>query len=364
MTGNKTPLVSILSSSFNHEKYVKFFIESVLAQTYTNWELIIVDDYSKDNTVAEIKKFTDPRIKLIQQPFNTGINYAGMTSFNASRGKYVVQCASDDMLTPNFVQTVVDYMEQHPNVGVFYPGLQCIDTENNIIPDKEIASYQGSKYELLNRLFYNENCLTSPGQVTRREAVAVIQPLDIAISQHQDYKVHIELLLNTDCFVSTDKLVLYRVPSAKSGISYRTEASQRRCALEEDLVMNAFLRIDNFDTLYAIFGKDLDQFGSDLSKNFQRVKPFVLGKLALKSGNEAKKIWGYKQIVRFINTIDNYKLVHDLYGFDFRAFLDLANEFDVNPFFIKYQKYKKLFNTTIAATVILLIAFVLYMVLK
>ena len=359
MTGNKTPLVSILSSSFNHEKYVKFFIESVLAQTYQNWELVIVNDFSSDNTVAEIKKFKDKRIKLIQNPFNMGINCSGMASFNASKGKYIVQCASDDMLTPNFVETVVDYMDQHPNVGVFYPGLQCIDTENNVIPDTEIASCQGTRYELLNRLFYNENCLTSPGQVMRREFFAQIQPLDIAISQHQDYKVHIELLLNTDCFVSNDKLVLYRVPSVKSGISYRTEASARRCALEEGLVMDAFLKIDKFDTLYAIFGKDLEQFGPNLRTNFKKVLPFVLGKLALKSDNEFKKIWGYKQIAGFVNTIDNYKLVHDLYGFDFRAFLNLVNEFDVNPFSIKYRKYKKLFNRTLIATFVLFVALVL-----
>ncbi len=68
------PKISILTPSFNHEKFVGFFIESVLKQTLEDFELIIVDDCSSDNNVNEILKFKDPRIKLIQHPYNQGIN--------------------------------------------------------------------------------------------------------------------------------------------------------------------------------------------------------------------------------------------------------------------------------------------------
>ena len=69
---SENPLISVLCASFNHEKYVGYFIQSLINQTYSNWELIIVDDCSTDNNVAEIKKFTDPRIHLFQQDFNQG----------------------------------------------------------------------------------------------------------------------------------------------------------------------------------------------------------------------------------------------------------------------------------------------------
>ena len=354
MNTDNQPLVSILSSSFNHEKYVKFFIESVLAQTNPNWELIIVDDCSTDNNISEIKKFTDSRIKLFQQKFNMGINCASMRAFKESKGKYIIQCASDDMLMPAFVQTVINFMNLHPEIDVFYPRLQCIDSENNLIPGKEIFSYSGTKYEILNRLFYKENCLTSPGLVMRRSAFAAIQPLDIAISQHQDYKIHIQLLLNSNCFVSQEKLVLYRLPSAVSGISYSTPISQRRCDLEENMVMDSFLKINSFETLLKIFGNDIEQFGADMRKYFPRILPFVLGKLAMKSDNEFKKMWGYYQIVRFINTPDNYDLLHKLYGFCYRDFLNLANDFKINSFVLKYRKYKRLFNWMLALLLVLL----------
>ena len=87
------PLVSILCPTFNHEKYVKFFLDSLLAQTNPNWELLIVDDCSTDNNVAEIKKFHDSRIKLIQNPFNMGINCGLNQAFERARGDYMCFCS-------------------------------------------------------------------------------------------------------------------------------------------------------------------------------------------------------------------------------------------------------------------------------
>ncbi|WP_039872494.1 glycosyltransferase family 2 protein, partial [Helicobacter canadensis] len=75
------PKISILTPSFNHEKYIGFFLQSVLGQTFQNFELIIVDDCSWDKNLEEIKKFKDERIKLIRHDYNKGINAALNTAF-------------------------------------------------------------------------------------------------------------------------------------------------------------------------------------------------------------------------------------------------------------------------------------------
>lgn len=345
----KNDIISILSPSLNHEKYMKFFIDSVLAQTNPNWELIIVDDGSTDNNIAEIKKYEDPRIKLIQQPFNMGLNCALMTAFENSCGKYVAFCATDDALMPNFVQSVTDFMDSNPDVGVLYTGLQCMDTENNIIPDRTIVADTGNRYEILKKLFYSENIMTSPGQVVRSSEFARIQPLNVAMSQNQDCKIHVDLLLHTNCHTLPDKLIMYRVPSVKSGLSYRTPLSKRRCELEERRVMDAYLQISDVDTLKNIFQDDLKPFG----KIDKKLIPYVLGMLAMNSKNEYKKIWGHTQVSDFIDTIDNYQLVNKKYGFCYRDFLNLAGKFDTNPFEIKYLKYKNLFNKSLILALLL-----------
>ena len=91
------PKFSILCPSFNHEKYVGFFIQSVLEQSFDDFELIIVDDFSNDKNVEKIKEFKDERIKLIQHEYNKGINASLNTAFENSMGEFIVFSASDDM---------------------------------------------------------------------------------------------------------------------------------------------------------------------------------------------------------------------------------------------------------------------------
>ena len=83
------PKISILTPSFNHEKFVGLFIESILKQTLEDFELIIVDDCSSDSNVNEILKFKDPRIKLIQHPYNQGINAGINTAFENAKGEFL-----------------------------------------------------------------------------------------------------------------------------------------------------------------------------------------------------------------------------------------------------------------------------------
>lgn len=358
MAGNNRPLISILTSSFNHEKYVRYFLDSVLAQTCPDWELVIVDDCSTDNNVVEIKKFNDPRIKLIQQPFNMGMNCALTTAFKAASGQYICFFASDDMMVPNFIERITKTIKSHPDVGVIYPYLQCID-ENNTALDKEIRPYNSARFGILRELFYNQNVMTSPGMIIKKEVFEQITPLPCAMSQHHDYQIHVELLLRADCYVLPEKLVLYRVPSQKSGISYATTQSAWRCNAEEKFVMDSFLDIKSPELLAKIFGDDIKPFGKITSE----LIPYVLGCLAIQhSQNEFKKLWGYNTVSQFINQPEHYAMLNKLYHFRYADFLMLANSFDENIYKHKYRKYKKLFNSTVFASTVVLGALIILLI--
>lgn len=347
-------IVSILCASYNHEKFMNSFINSVLRQTNPNWELIIVDDCSTDNNISEIQKFKDERIKLIKHPFNMGINCGINTGFAASSGQYIAFCASDDMLMPDYVDNVFRCFEQNPDKSIIYNDLQVMD--NNDIPfkGKIIRTANMNRFDVLRKMFFDGNCVNSPGIAVRRELFVTQIPLDIPMSQYQDYKEHVTLLLKSD-FMIMDKIsVLYRKNDSQSGISAINEITTRREHLEENLLMDSFLKIDNVKLLQNIFKNDLDEFGK-ISTN---VIPFVLGMLAMKSHNKYKKIWGYNQICAFINNIDNYVLVNKLYGFSYKDFLGLAKKFDTDPEKIKYKKYKKLFNILLGVCCVLAIVII------
>lgn len=346
-------IVSILCPSYNHERFVVHFINSLLQQTNPNWELIIVDDSSTDNNVGEIKKFSDKRIKLIQNPFNKGINCGLNVAFAKSSGKYISFCASDDMLCPDYVQNVFDAFKQNPDKGLLYFDLQLIDNENNNL-NITYHNPQTDKYTVLNRMFMLENWPLSPGMVTKRELFEKIIPLDIPMSQYQDYEMHIKLLLLSDFMVSDKQSVLYRKADSQSGLSAQNEVTTIRRQLEENLLMDSFLEITDINLLRKIFPKELEKF----EKIPKKTIPFILGMLALNSTEKYKKLWGYNQVAKFINNQDNYELVHNMYGFSYKNYLNLATSFVESQQINKYLKYKKLFNLVLFICVLLFVVIV------
>ena len=342
-------IVSILCASYNHEKFISSFINSVLQQTNPNWELIIVDDCSTDNNVREIQKFKDSRIKLIKHPFNMGINCGINTGFAASSGQYIAFCASDDMLAPDYVDNVFRCFKQNPDKSIIYNDLQVIDNNNIPFKNKIIRTANADRYDVLHKMFFDGNCVNSPGMIVKRDLFSTQIPLDIPMSQYQDYKEHVTLLLQSDFMVMDKISFFYRKNDSQSGISAVNEITTRQEHLEEKLLMDAFLKINNIELLQSIFKNDLDEFG----KISVETIPFVLGMLAMKSHNKYKKIWGYNQICDFINNVDNYTLVNKMYGFSYKDFLGLAKKFDTAPEKIKYKKYKKLFNILLSVCCVL-----------
>ncbi|HEY1030673.1 MAG TPA: glycosyltransferase family 2 protein [Flavipsychrobacter sp.] len=113
------PLVSVLMTSYNREKYIGVAIESVLASTYQNFELIIVDDGSKDDTVRIAKSYADKdsRVKVYQNPKNLG-DYPNRNQAAAyATGKYLKYVDADDYIYPTGLETLINMMEQFPTAG-------------------------------------------------------------------------------------------------------------------------------------------------------------------------------------------------------------------------------------------------------
>ena len=128
-----TPLVTIGIPTYNVGRFIALSIKSVLAQTYTNFELIITDDGSTDNTVDEISKFNDPRIKLIVDGKNHGISYRLNQQIDMARGEYFVRMDGDDIMFPKRVEKQVKYLQEHPDVDVVGSGAVIIDDDHKII---------------------------------------------------------------------------------------------------------------------------------------------------------------------------------------------------------------------------------------
>ena len=105
-------LVSIIMPSYNAEKYIKSAIHSILRQTYASWELIIVDDCSRDNTVDIIRNFDDSRIRLFKNKKNSGAAISRNKALREAKGKYIAFLDSDDIWAPTKLEEQLAFMKK------------------------------------------------------------------------------------------------------------------------------------------------------------------------------------------------------------------------------------------------------------
>lgn len=143
-----TPFVTIGIPTYNVGRFIALSIKSVLAQTYTNFELIITDDGSTDNTVEEIRKFNDPRIKLIVGTENRGISYRLNQQIDMAKGDFFFRMDGDDIMFPDRVEKQVNYLLGHPDMDVVGANAIVIGESNVILGAREYKRRNISKAEL------------------------------------------------------------------------------------------------------------------------------------------------------------------------------------------------------------------------
>lgn len=127
------PLVSIVLPTRNGEKYIRQSIESCLTQSFTDFELIVVDGASTDHTLDIVRAFDDPRIRIVDQPNNTGLLPGALNfGFANARGSFYTWTQDDDYFAPNALQILVDGLQANPEAGLVYAQIYFIDAEGNI----------------------------------------------------------------------------------------------------------------------------------------------------------------------------------------------------------------------------------------
>jgi glycosyltransferase involved in cell wall biosynthesis len=131
------PLISIVLPTYNGSRYLREAIESCLAQTYQNWELILVDDCSTDATPDIIAEYTsrDRRIHSIRHEVNKKLPEALNTGHAAARGEYLTWTSDDNRLLPSAIEEMTRFLEEHPGVGVVYADCVLIDEAGRYMQD-------------------------------------------------------------------------------------------------------------------------------------------------------------------------------------------------------------------------------------
>jgi len=135
------PVISVVMTAYNAEKYIAESIKSILNQTFTDFEFLIYNDGSTDQTQAVIEGFKDPRIKTTNLSKNKGVVYCANLGMKEAIGKYIVRFDADDISPLNRFQLHVDYMEANPSISLSSGYLRILGTSEIVkkpLSDNEI----------------------------------------------------------------------------------------------------------------------------------------------------------------------------------------------------------------------------------
>jgi glycosyltransferase involved in cell wall biosynthesis len=130
---HRPPLVSVVLPTYNQASLLPEALESVRAQTYPHWELILVNDGSTDGTETVLSRYHDPRFKIVTLPQNRGLPRALNEGFRRAQGDYVTFTSSDNLLHPQLLERLVEVLEEHSHIGVAYADYEEIGDRSRVI---------------------------------------------------------------------------------------------------------------------------------------------------------------------------------------------------------------------------------------
>ncbi len=145
------PAVSVLVPCYNSSRFIARTLSSLQSQTFEDWECVVVDDGSTDDSVRVVRSVaaSDPRIRLLEQP-NAGVSRARNAAYAASspESRYLMFLDADDCLEPDMFETFVAYLDQHSDVCLAYSAFTCIGEADEPIPpgDPRLPGFEPTRY--------------------------------------------------------------------------------------------------------------------------------------------------------------------------------------------------------------------------
>ena len=328
------PKVSIILTSYNHAAYIAAAIDSALNQTFDDFELLIIDDGSSDNSREIIKTFNDARIKTFLYEVNRGPVIVIRDAVHSARGKYIAVHHSDDLWSPDKLQRQVAFLDANPDYAACFTWVEFVDERgNSYVPDATdfyrtiFEQPNRTRAEWLNYFFFNTNCLCHPSAMIRREAYENFHLLDVyGFWQLPDYLMWIRLCFNAKLFVMPERLTKFRLRRERQENFSATNFDKVvRADLEFYFVAREFIRNFNDDEFF------LEVFPA--AKNFivdgQINRRFAFAQICLSENFAAFNLIGLELLKELLSNPADAAQIEKLYGYNEKSFLRDGAAYDV-----------------------------------
>jgi len=267
---NTTPKITVLLPVYNCELYVQTAVQSILNQTFTDFELLVIDDASTDATVSILKKIDDSRIQLIEKPVNSGYTNSLNSGLHLAKGDYIARMDGDDISYPERFAKQIAYLETHPEVVV------CGTTYKIVGNDKRITLPEHHEAIKIGLLW--GNCILHPSVMIRKKVVDEFSiQYDTSKEPAEDYDMWVRLLSIYKLHNLQSVLMEYRVYCNQ--VSRKRAEEQKKSDIASKFKMLQYLNLD-WNPLEREFLER--QFGKTESIRFKDLEVFkqIQNKLA------------------------------------------------------------------------------------
>ncbi|WP_347272951.1 glycosyltransferase [Candidatus Kuenenia sp.] len=215
------PKISVVMSVYNGGKYLEDSVKSILTQTYQDFEFIIVNDASTDDSLEIIKKIEDCRLRIITNPENLGLTKSLNKGIKTARGKYIARMDADDISLPHRFETQINFLEKNPDYALVGSSYYQIDTDNkihtliNVLTDNVLIKQGLTK----------QNWFGHGSVMMRKDVFLQVGGYDERFKLAQDYDLWLRIAESHKVANIDEPLYKWRV--TKSGISVEKEAEQK-----------------------------------------------------------------------------------------------------------------------------------------
>lgn len=206
-------LISIIMAAYNAEKTIELAIESVLNQTYSNFELLVINDCSKDRTAKLVEAFSakDNRVRLISNEKNCGVSYTRKHGLEEAKGPWIAILDSDDAWAPEKLEKQIE-LQNRTNAELLFTGSAFMNSEGY-----PVDWYLHAPVEVTYRQLLKQNVLSNSSALVRKELYA--KHYAIGDEMHEDFAIWLSILKEGKKAYGVDEpLLIYRIAkSSKSG---------------------------------------------------------------------------------------------------------------------------------------------------
>lgn len=312
------PLVSIICPAFNHQEFIAETILSIQKQTYKNYEVLIIDDCSTDQTFSIAQSFAKPEVKIWRSPFNWGISNSLNWGIQHANGEILCFLATDDVLDSKHLELVVDRFASNERIGAVYPRLRIIDSKGTYL-----GLYYAPVIErlgILKSMFLEgNNHLSAPGSCFKRTVFQKIGMFNPALIQTQDFDINVRALLSFEFELLETTSVSYRRIDGKRNISANSPWVQIAFKNELMTVFNSFASFCPEEMIGSIFGKE-KYWGMIENHNDAY---FALAMIAVNEGSSITSEWGCKTLLDLLAPTGAYESYNSRFGFTFADYIGL-----------------------------------------